>query len=45
MIRHILRNGTVLQDIKGHVVKREDVPEIYEIRERMNKEEKNGDQV
>ncbi len=31
MITHILKNGTVLQDITGHVVRREENPIIYEI--------------
>ena len=36
MIIHILKDGTVLDDITGHLVKREDVPEFYERRERKN---------
>lgn len=39
MVKHILRSGEILDDITGHVVKQEDVPEVYEIRERMNKED------
>lgn len=31
MITHILKNGTVLHDITGHVVKKEENPLAYEI--------------
>lgn len=34
MIIHILKNGTVLQDITGHVVKKEENPLIYSILDR-----------
>lgn len=37
MIRHILKNGKVVDDIKGHVVKKEDVPRAYEIIDLMNR--------
>ncbi len=37
MIRHILKDGTVLTDITGHIVKKEDVPEVYELMEQMNR--------
>lgn len=36
MIRHHLKDGTILTDIRGHVVKREDVPLAYAIIDRMN---------
>ncbi len=45
MVKHILKTGEVLEDITGHVVKKEDVPVVYEIRERMSKEAENGNQV
>jgi hypothetical protein len=38
MVKHILKTGEVLEDITGHEVKKEDVPVVYEIRERMNRE-------
>ena len=38
MVKHILSNGTVLQDIAGHVVKQSDAPLVYQIMEQMNKE-------
>ena len=38
MIKHILKNKTVLQDITGHVVKQDDAPLVYQIMERMKKE-------
>ena len=34
MIIHILKNGTVLQDITGHVVKKEENPMVYRILDR-----------
>ena len=44
MVTHILKDGTVLKDITGHVVKREDVPTVYSLIERMNAEkERNND--
>ena len=46
MVKHILRDGTVLQDITGHVVKRKDAPEIYALMEQIKrKEKKDGHQV
>jgi len=38
MITHKLKDGTVLDDITGHKVSRKDVPEAYELMERMNRE-------
>jgi hypothetical protein len=38
MIRHILKDGTVLRDITGHVVKKEDVPQAYALIDKMNDE-------
>lgn len=40
MITHKLKDGTVLDDITGHKVSRKDVPEAYELMERMNEKEK-----
>lgn len=46
MVKHILKDGTVLEDISGHVVKRKDAPVVYELMEQIKrKEDKNGDQV
>ena len=44
MIIHILSDGTVLENIKGHVVKQEEVKSVYDLMDSMNKrqEEKNG---
>ena len=28
-VRHVLKDGTVLEDITGHVVKLEEVPSVY----------------
>ncbi len=38
MIRHHLKDGKVLADITGHVVKKEDVPMAYALLDRMNQE-------
>lgn len=35
MIRHILKDGTAIADITGHLVKRKDCPEAYAAMERM----------
>lgn len=43
MVKHILKDGTVLKDITGHIVKKEDVPAAYALIERMRKgRRKNG---
>lgn len=43
MVRHVLRDGTVLEDLKGHLVKKEDCPEVYQLMDSMNeKERKDG---
>lgn len=33
MIYHVMKDGTVKKDISGHVVKREDVREVYQVLE------------
>ena len=33
MVRHILKNGKEVKDIKGHLIKRKDAPRVYEILE------------
>lgn len=35
-VKHILKNGTCLDDISGHIVKMEDVGEFYMILGRIN---------
>lgn len=39
MIKHILKDGTVLQDITGHIIKQESAPMVYQIIEQMEREE------
>ena len=34
MITHVLKDGTVLKDISGHMVTRKDAPRVYELLER-----------
>lgn len=41
MIRHHLKDGRALEDITGHVVKKEDVPMAYALIDRMNREREN----
>lgn len=36
-IRHVLKDGTVLDDISGIVITREDNPEIYRVVEKIRK--------
>ena len=38
MVTHVLKDGTVLKDITGHVVKEQDVPEAYILIDQMNDE-------
>ena len=46
MIKHILKDGKVIEDISGHVVKRKDAPVTYELLEQIKrKEKKDGHQV
>ena len=42
MVKHILKDGTVKEDITGHKVKKKDVPEYYDLvnRVREGKHEK-----
>lgn len=39
-IIHVLSNGTELKDIKGHVIKKEDAPTVYQVLEQIRKEKK-----
>ena len=41
MITHVLKDGTVLEDITGHVIKQDDAPMVYQIIEQMEREERN----
>lgn len=36
-IKHVLKDGTVLEDISGIVITREDNPEIYRVVEKIRK--------
>jgi hypothetical protein len=45
MIKHHLKDGTVLEDITGHVVKKEDVPSAYALIDRMNEERQKRKEV
>jgi hypothetical protein len=47
MIIHILKDGTILKDISGHTVKKEDAPVAYEVLERKKAkgEQKDGNKV
>lgn len=38
MVKHILKDGTVLNDITGHVVKIEDAKAIYLLMNKINEE-------
>lgn len=43
MIRHILSDGTVTNDITGHIVKMEDAKEVYALIDQMNHENRKED--
>lgn len=34
---HILKNGSVLKDITGHIVKMDDVKSVYQLIDRINR--------
>ena len=38
MIKHVLKDGTVTDDISGHVISKADAPIIYELIDQMNAE-------
>lgn len=40
MIRHHLKDGAIQKTLTGITVKRESVPEVYELMEQMNKKRK-----
>lgn len=44
MIRHVLKDGTVLQDITGHKVTKKDAPRVYQLLER-KRGEANGSNI
>ena len=33
MVRHILRNGQEVKTVKGHIIRKEDCPQIYKLLE------------
>jgi hypothetical protein len=37
MVTHVLKDGSVKQDITGHVVKKEDAPKFYDLIERVRR--------
>ena len=37
MVTHILKDGTRLADIKGHVIKKEDCPAVYALLAEINR--------
>jgi hypothetical protein len=41
MVKHVLKNGQVVQDITGYVIKRKDFPSVYELLERKEKRDGN----
>lgn len=43
MIIHILKDGAVLEDITGHVVKKEDTPLAYGLLEQKKEKERKKD--
>ena len=36
MIKHVLKDGTELHDITGHVVRRQDVKAVYALMDKIN---------
>lgn len=45
MVRHVMKDGTVRQEIKGHIVYRKTIPEAYTVLSQVRKRQrKEGDQ-
>lgn len=42
-IRHVLKDGRVLDDISGYLVKKEDCPELYQVVEKIRREKRNNE--
>lgn len=38
IIKHVLKDGTVLDDISGYLIKKEDCPELYRVIEKIRRE-------
>ena len=38
MVKHILKDGTVLTDITGHIVRIEDAEAVYQLMDKLNEE-------
>ncbi|MBO7672435.1 hypothetical protein J6S88_03405 [bacterium] len=36
MVKHVLKDGTVLDDITGHIVKKEDAKSLYALIDTLN---------
>ncbi len=46
MVINILKDGTILEDLTGHLITREQFPTVYKVIEQIEKEERDdGDQV
>ena len=37
MVRHIMKDGQVVRDLKGHIVKMADAKEVYSLIDQMNR--------
>ena len=42
-VRHVLKDGRVLDDISGIVIKEEDCPEVYRVIEKIRREKRNNE--
>lgn len=40
MIRHVLKDGTIKESIKGYKITREQFPQIYRIREKRHEQKR-----
>lgn len=40
MVKNVLKDGTVVEDLTGHVVSKEEVPVVYAIFENLNQNRK-----
>lgn len=42
MITHFRKNGTEIKEIAGYIVRRDDVPQVYDVIEKINRKEANN---
>ena len=44
-IKHVLKDGTKVDSVEGHVIKAEDFPLLYEVMDRINRKDQKQNAV